>query len=273
MSQIVYTGQPELAHPARFLRTALRDLARSPRIATRLFAAALLGRRRRTILGYAWIVLPSAATALVCVYLKSRGIFTVPPTALPYPVHVLAGMILWQTFLDSLHSPLQQLSASRHLITRSRIPHEAIILSGALEVGLNAIVRLAGLAVVLAGFGLVPGPGALFFPFGMAALACLGLSLGLLAAPWGLLYDDVRQGLVLMSTFWFFLTPIVYPEVTGSLLSLNPVTPLLSWARSSLLSSNVDGSALLVLAISLLLLVAGWLLYRLAQPHVVERLA
>lgn len=217
--------------------------------------------------------MPAAAAALVCVYLRARGIFSVPPTALPYPIHVLAGMVLWQTFLDSLHSPLQQLTTSRHLITRSRIPHEAIVLSGVLEVGLNAAVRLAALGVALAAFGIVPAPSAILLPIGMAALACLGIGLGLLVAPLGLLYDDVRQGLVLVSTFWFFLTPIIYPAAAGGPLSLNPVTPLLDAARGSLHAWSIDGSALAVLAASLVLLAAAWLFYRLAQPHVVERLA
>lgn len=274
MAQILYSGRPELAHPSRFLRTAVRDLSSSPAIAMRLFGATLLGRRRRSILGHAWILIPAAATALVCVYLKSSGIVTMPQTPLPYPVHVLTGMILWQTFLDALNAPLQQLSASRHLITRSRIPHEAIILTGGLEVGLNALVRLAALALVLAAFGIAPAPGgALLLPLGMAGLACLGGSLGLLAAPWGLLFDDVKQGLVLIATFLFFLTPVVYPEMPGSLLTMNPVALLLSGARSSLLTSRMDGSALVVLAISVVLLLSGWLLYRLARPHVVERLA
>ncbi|HEY0412267.1 MAG TPA: ABC transporter permease [Allosphingosinicella sp.] len=270
---VVYSGRPELADPRRFLRSAGRDLVRAPRMAWRLFAGSLRARRRRSILGHAWIIMPAAATALICVYLKAQGAFGVAPTALPYPVHVLAGMVLWQTVIEALNAPVQQLAASRQLITRSRIPHEAVMLGGLYEVGLNAAIRLVALAIVLALAGIVPAPSAVLLPVGMVALACLGTAFGLLVAPWALLYDDVRQGLALVTTFWFLLTPVVYPEVSGSALNLNPVTPLLATARSSLLGWDVHGGSLAVLAISMVLLVAGWLLYRLVQPHVVERLA
>ncbi|MFL9457913.1 hypothetical protein AB0758_43680 [Tolypothrix bouteillei VB521301_2] len=54
-------------------------------------------------------------------------------------------------------------------------------------------------------------------------------------APLGILYQDVSKGLTLITGFWLFLTPVVYPvpnEGTfGLLVKLNPVTPLLVTAR------------------------------------------
>ena len=272
MAETVYSARPELADPAGFLRRALADLRGSAPIGWQLFKASLRARHRRSLLGYLWLLLPAAAATLICVYLQSRRIFDVGATPLPYAVHVLAGMVLWQTFVDALNAPLQQLQAGRQMITRSRIPHEAVMLAGFCEVTLHALVRLGVLAVALGVLGIVPAPSIALVPLGMLALALLGFVFGLLAAPWGLLFDDVKQGLVLLTGFWFFLTPIVYPAAPGGVLRLNPVTPLLETTRGWILSPGVSGGFFPILALAFALLIAAWLMYRLARPHAVARL-
>jgi len=272
MSETVYSAAPELADPAGFLARAGADLGAALPAGWQLFRAQLRARRRRALLGGLWLLAPAAAATLLCVYLQSRRLFAVGPTELPYALHVLAGIVLWQTFHDALNAPLARLSAERQIVTRSRVPHEAVLLSGLWEVALNGAVRLAALAAALALLGFVPAPSALLLPLGLAALALLGFALGLVAAPFGLLWDDVRQALLLVAGFWFFMTPIVYPGPAAGWLRLNPVTPLLETARSWLAGPGVAPGFFLVLALAAAALVLAWLLYRLARPHVTARL-
>jgi len=272
MAETVFSARSELADPAGFIAGAGRDLRRALPVGWRLFRANLRSRHRRSLLGYLWLLLPAVAATLICVYLQSRRIFSVGPTELPYAVHVLSGLVLWQVFVDALNAPLQQLWAGRPVITRSRVPHEAVMLSGFYEVALNALVRLGVLAAVLAAFEVVPGASVLLLPLGMLTLALLGFAIGLLAAPLGLLYDDVRHGLALLAGFWFFLTPILYPAPAGGLLRLNPVTPLLETSRSWILSPGTSAGFFLVTGAAAVLLVGAWLCYRLARPHLVARL-
>lgn len=267
-------ARPALAHPRRFLREAWADLALAPRAAWHLFRANLSAGRRRSLFGYLWLLLPAASTALIGVYLQSRQIVTIAPTVLPYAVHVLAGMVLWQTFLDAFNAPLQQLWAARQLITRSALAHEAVLLAGLLDVALNSAVRLAALGLALAAIGFAPhGAAFALFPAGMLALALLGTALGLAVAPLGMLYDDIRRGLAVVTTLWFFLTPVLYVAASAGPLRLNPVTPLLETARAALIGPQLAPGVVLVAAGAGLLLVAAWLGYRLARPHIVERLA
>ncbi|HEV2865229.1 MAG TPA: hypothetical protein VGX37_01825 [Allosphingosinicella sp.] len=270
--ETVYRAAPELSHPAGFFARAATDLRRSFAIAWRLFGAGLRARHRRSLLGYVWLFVPAAAATAICVYLQSHRVFGVGPTALPYAVHVLAGMVLWQVFVDALNAPLQQLSASRQMIGRTPVPHEAVVLGGVFEVALNALVRLVVLAVVILAFGIVPAPSAALLPLAMVSLALLGLALGLFAAPLGLLYDDVRSGLLLVATVWFFLTPIIYPPTGSGLLRFNPVTPLIETGRGWILGPGTAPGFFLVVGLSLLGLIAAWFVYRLARPHVVARL-
>jgi lipopolysaccharide transport system permease protein len=272
MAETVYTSHPELRAPGRFLSGAVRDLRSSCPIAWRLFRSNLRIRYRRAWLGYLWLVVPALGTAAICAFIQARRIVAVAPTDLPYPLFVLAGMVLWQTFVDALNAPLQQLSAGRQMITRSRVPHEALILAGVLEAVLGFAVRLAVLAAMLAWFRVVPGASFMLFPLGAAALILLGLAIGLLIAPVGMLYDDVGHGLALALSFWLFLTPVLYPLPDRGVLRLNPVTPLLDTTRSWLLAPGASGAFFLVAALALVGLLSAWSLYRLARPHLVARL-
>lgn len=269
----VYTSEPQLRRTGEFFSAAADDLRRSPAIAWRLFRSNVRARYRRAWLGYLWLLLPTLGTTALWVYVKSRGIVNIAPTAVPYPLYVLSGMVLWQVFTESLNAPLQQLTAARQVITRSRVPHEALVLAGLYEVVLQCIVRLSVLAIALAAFAMPIGVEVLLVPLGIAALALLGLTLGLFAAPIGLLYDDVSRALTLVTGFWFFLTPVLYRTPPRGILRLNPVTPLLDTTRAWLMSSGPATSSFLIVAFfSLVALVVAWLFFRLARPHVVARL-
>ena len=273
MIETVYSADRALSHPARFLASAREDLRRTPAVAWRLFRRNLQARYRRTWLAYAWLLLPSVVTTLVWAYIHSQRIIVIAPTELAYPLHVLAGMALWQTFLEALNAPLQQLTAGRQLVTRSPVPLEALVLAGTLEVLLNCGVRMLLLALVLLAYGVPLGGSLLLAPLGIAALTALGLAFGVFLAPLGLLYDDVSRAIVMVAGFWFFLTPVVYSAPAGGLLWLNPVTPLLETTRTWLTLAEPAAPGFLLVSVAAMgLLFVGWVLLRLARPHLVERL-
>ncbi|TMJ18002.1 MAG: hypothetical protein E6G94_00880 [Alphaproteobacteria bacterium] len=272
-TETVYTAGSVLRSPGAFLAGAGRDAARSGDIALRLFRSEVRARRRQSLLGHAWLFLPAAATTLVCTYLQRRGVVGMRETMLPYPLFVLSGMLMWQTLTDALNAPLQQLNAMRQLITRSRVPHEAVVAAGAAGALLNAAVRLALLLLVLPFFGMALAPSLLLLPFAFLALLLLGLAAGLVIAPFGLLYEDVGRGLPFATLFWFFLSPVVYPVAAGAgWLRFNPVSPLMEAGRSWLVAPSAPTAFAAVTLGSAAVLVAASLFYRLARPHLVARL-
>jgi lipopolysaccharide transport system permease protein len=272
MSEIVYTSESELRHPQRFFAQALADLRRAPGVAWRLFRSHTQARNRRTALGYLWLLLPTLATTLIWVYVQSRRIIAIETTAIPYPIYVLTGMICWQVFVDALNAPLQQLTAARQTIARSRVPHEALLVAGVFDVLLNCAVRLLVLAAALIAFQMKIAATALLMPLGLIALATLGFALGLLAAPLGMLYDDVGRSLLMITSFWFFLTPVIYPTPATGIVRFNPVTPLLDTTRSWLLGGPAANGFAVVMIFAIATLIVAWLFHRLARPHLVARL-
>jgi lipopolysaccharide transport system permease protein len=160
------------------------------------------------------------------------------------------------------------------VLLKSRVPHEAFLFSGALEVLFNFLVRLLVLVPLLVWYDPRWSASFLLAPVGVVSLLLLGTALGLLLAPVGLLYPDVQRGLGVVTGLLFFLTPVLYPPANGLLGSANPVTPLLVTARRWLAGGDVTaapGFAPVLAAASLGVAVA-WVGYRLARPHLIVRL-
>ncbi|HEX2763390.1 MAG TPA: acyltransferase family protein [Allosphingosinicella sp.] len=269
----VYSPASAMRRPGAFLAAAWEDLGRSRAVAWRLFRSDLRARRRKSLLGHLWLFVPAAATAMICAYLQARRIVALPDTPIPYPLFVLSGVLLWQTLADAIVSPLQQLRGMHQLITRSRVPHEAVFLAGVAEVLLNGAIRLAVLIVAIPFFGLNLSPALLLLPVAFAALALLGLVVGLVVAPFGRLYEDVGRALPVAILFWFILSPIVYPiPADEGWLRLNPASALVDAGRAGLAGTAGPNGLVTVMTATAIALVVASLFYRLARPHLAARL-
>lgn len=277
-AETVYTPASQLRDPGRLLRSMFRDLADSRGLAWRLLVRNVSARYRQTVLGYVWVFLPPIVTTAVFVFLRRSGVFEAGETGVPYVVFVLAGMVLWLTFVDAVNSPLQMVAQSRSMLTKLNFQREALILAGVGEVLFNAGVRFALLGAVLVWFGVGVPITALLVPVGVLALVAVGVGFGVLLTPLALLYRDVEQGLAIFLTLWMFVSPVLYPAPAswpGSLMmTLNPVSPVLDTTRAWLLTgapAHLPGF-LLVCAASALALFCGWALLRLAFPVLIERM-
>jgi lipopolysaccharide transport system permease protein len=277
-NETVYSAASPLLAPRRFLASALRDLRAVPAAGWRLFARTLQARYRQSALRWAWIVVPPLVTTLTWVFLSRAGVIHIKGTGMPYAAYVGSGAVAFQLFLDCLNAPMTRLAAATEVLKYARLPHESWVVAGLLDALFGFVVRLALLVPLLIVLGSLGGPTLLLVPVGAFGLATLGLGLGLLLAVPGRLYSDVAQALTVVTTLLFFLTPVFYvPPTTGviaKLLSLNPITPGVVTTRAWLTGTHAGdvGTFAAVTAGAVVLLGVAWLLYRLAQPHLVARL-
>jgi homopolymeric O-antigen transport system permease protein len=274
----IYTPASQLTEPGRLFREMLRDVMISRELAWRLLVRNISSRYRHTLFGCVWAFLPPIMTAGVFVFLQKAGYFMVGQTQVPYAVFVLAGLILWQAFADAVHAPLRLIQQSHSILTKVNFPRESLILAGVGEVLFASLIRLVLLALALLWFGIGLPLTAIWFPFGMLALIGMGIALGLLITPVAILYHDVGQALPFVLYLWMFLTPVIYPAPAtwpGSLLLLNPVSPVLDTTRDWLFSGSPHhlSGFFAVCGLTVLALLAGWLLYRLALPILIERMS
>jgi lipopolysaccharide transport system permease protein len=278
LPSVTYTRASPLAHPGRLFGEMWRDLAASRELAWRLFVRDISALYRQSILGYLWAFLPPIVTAVSFTFLNAQGIIRVGPTSIPYPAFVMIGTLFWQTFVDALNSPLKSVNSARSMLAKINFPREALILSGIADVLFNFAVRAVLLVPVFWHYHLPVGSALLLVPIGVLGLITLGLAIGLLIVPAGFLYNDVGRGLGLITGFWMLLTPVVYPPPSTGLgawlAAWNPVSPILSFCRDALVADPLvhATSFATLFAASLVVAVAGWVLYRLSMPILIERI-
>jgi len=281
LPEVTYTSESQLRHPRQLLHRMAIDLLASRELAWRLFVRNIKSRYRQSLLGYFWTLLPPIVTTLVFVFLNSQKILNVREldTGVPYPAYVMLGTLLWQSFVDALSSPIRLVTASRSMLVKISFPREALILAGLGEVLFNLGIRLVLVLAVFVWFHIPVPATALLAPFGVLSLITLGLVIGVLLTPLGVLYKDIQQTLAIVTSLWFFVTPVVYSPPTrwpaSVLARVNPVSPLLVTTRELLTTGWVSQPSdfLLVTAATVVMLFVGWVLYRLALPHLIERMS
>jgi lipopolysaccharide transport system permease protein len=255
----------------------LRDLKASRSLAWRLFERDLKARYRQSLLGPLWVFIPSLAPVVIFTTLNETGAINVGYTHLPYPLFVLLGTIMWQLFADSLRLPLKAVKSGRSLLKTVKLPVEALVLSQLGDVIFNfsirTIILIIGLILFKISFTII----AIFSLVCAFFVAALGLGIGLLLVPLGSLYSDVTSALPFIINFGFFLTPVIYSPPQqfpySVLVNLNPVSPLLTGARDLISKGFLSQPVPFVIAsmVSILLLVIGWIFYRISVPTIIER--
>jgi lipopolysaccharide transport system permease protein len=274
----VYGGDAGRRSLAAGLRNALAGLRAGLPLGWQLFRRDFAAKYRESYLGYVWAFLPSIVLALTMTLAGRAAILNTEGLSVPYPLLVLVGVSLWQTFAEAVVGPVQALNQAKPLLAKIRFPHEAMLVAKLGEVGFNALLRLGLIGLAIAYYG-TPVTAALPLGLvGLLTLVALGTAIGLFLAPIGGLYSDVSQALTLGMGLWMFLTPVVYERARpGSVVDVvnrfNPATPPVVFARESFLGqdwSNPVGFLALTGA-SLGLLLAGWLFWRFGMRFAVER--
>jgi len=277
--EVVYTPESLLRHPVQLFRLMWRDLLASRELAWRLMVRDISAQYRQSVLGFTWAFLPPIVMAAGFTLAGEANVINVGVTDLPYPAYVMFSTALWQTFVEAINGPVQAVTLAKPMLARVNFPREAIILAKVGEVFFNFAIKLILIAALFLWFRISVNWTVILAPVALIHLIMLGTLIGTLLSPLGVLYQDVSKGLTMLTGFWLFLTPVVYPVPTegafGRLVKLNPVTPLLVTTRE-LATTGVLSDAYgfwVVSMITIIGLLLAWIAFRLAMPYVIERVS
>jgi lipopolysaccharide transport system permease protein len=165
------------------------------------------------------------------------------------------------------------------LLTKLNFPREALIMAGFVQLAVGVFISLLVVIPVLFYYKIVPGFMLILFPMAVLLTVLFGYSLGLLITPFAVFFTDIRQAIPLLARFWFFMTPVIYPPPTEGVIAViarfNPVSPLLMVSRDLLTGHAVRmlPQFWVVTAATFVFLFVGFLMYRLAMPHAIERMS
>jgi homopolymeric O-antigen transport system permease protein len=275
---IVYSPESELRRGWSLFRETARGFIKGRELAWRLLQRNLRGMYRQTLLGVVWAFLPPLANALIWIFLYAQNVVGFGDAiAVPYPLYVLTGMIIWQSFVEAIQMPLNVIRQNRSMITKLNFPREALLVVGWGELLLNLAIRAIILLPLLFVYRADVSWVGLMFPVAVGFLIILGTAIGLCIMPIGVLYQDVERLLLIGLPLWMVITPIIYSvkaAVPAWLHWINPAAGLLIVGRDSLLQGSLEHWALACgyAALSLPLLFVGLVVYRVSLPILIERM-
>lgn len=224
-------------------------------------------RYKQTAFGVAWAVFqPLLLMGILTLFLgRTEGIGS---DALPYHIFVLAGLVPWTLFSQSLAAAGSSLVDSAALLTKVYFPRLLFPISAAGSHLVDFAIGLVLLAIiaVLSGF---PPHLTWFVLVPLAVLAfAAALAVGLWLAALNVRYRDFRYAIPFLIQLWFFATPIAYgaeaiPERARALLALNPMTGVVEGFRWAISGGMTQPPSLTVLVsgVATIVILVGGLAY------------
>lgn len=275
----IYHPDSEMRHPWALFKAMVRDLRGSRELAWQLLKRDINTQYRQSLLGIFWAFVPPISAAIGLTFARNANAINVAETAIPYPAFVMLSMSLWQTFTEAISGPMQAVTKAKEMIIRVNFPREALIVAKVGEVLFNFGIKLLLIIGLFVFYDLPVTWMILLAPVGLAMLIMLGTAFGVILAPLGNLFNDFSRALVFVLSFWLLLTPVIYPLPSGGSIAgvvrFNPVTPVLTTTRELATTGSVTnpGAFLFTSGVTVVLLLAAWLYYRLAMPYVIERMS
>lgn len=274
-----YTPESPLRRPWALLSSIVLDIWSSRELVFTLFWRDLKAQYRQAALGYLWLIIPSLATALVWFMMNQQKIVTVDTGDVSYPVFVLIGTTLWTAFSSTLMAPSDEIFKNREVFVKLNVSVEAFILAGLLRSIFNFLAMMFVLVPLLLWLGVEFRFSWLLLPLGVLGLLLCAFTLGLMLAPIGALYQDVKNGLGPLLGVLIFTAPIVFPIPAGNgllatIVRWNPITPSIVFSRDCLLNGSLEflPAVLLWIVVTILLVVLAFIALRISKPHIIARM-
>jgi ABC-type polysaccharide/polyol phosphate export permease len=245
-----------------------------------LAAKELKVRYKRSLLGFAWFLLKPLFNMVVFSFVFTR-IIPWGGSIEHYPLFLLSGLLVWNFFSSSLSASTTSLLDNQRLIRSIRFPRAALPASSVLANLVHLLLSLAVLEVVLAAFGRIPSASLLMMVPAAVLLTAMTVGIAMIVSVWNVYHRDVAQFVEVVLLAWFYGSPVIYPadsalipEGITRIMRFNPVAGVLEVVHSVMYEGSVP-EAWTWISMScwaVVLLAAGWLVFRRAEAAVVKEL-
>jgi lipopolysaccharide transport system permease protein len=230
-------GTTELIiEPGRTERNYWKDLWRYRELFYFLSWRDFLVRYKQTVMGVAWAVVRPFLTMVVFTIVFSRVARLHSDPSVPYPLLVMAGMLPWQFFANSLSESSNSLTMNSNLISKIYFPRLIVPASSVITSFVDFTITLVLMAIMMAWYHFVPDWRLLFLPLFIAVSLGASFGAGLWLAALNVEYRDVRYIIPFVVQFGLYVSPVgfstgVIPSKWRLLYSLNPVVGVIDGFR------------------------------------------
>lgn len=232
-------------------------------------------RYKQTVLGVIWAVLqPIASVAIfTMVFSNFKGVV---PENIPYPLFLLAAMVPWTFFTNSVTSAGTSLLNQQHLMSKIYFPRLYVPASTVGTYMIDMAIGLALFAILMPIYHFVPSWHVVFLPFVIMLTFAAALGLGLVFASVTILYRDLRFVIPFLLNMLMYASPIFYqqsvlPKKIQFIVALNPVTGIITAYRWCILDLPIDLTSLLIsIVTTITLLVFGLFYFRRTERFIAD---
>lgn len=233
-------------------------------------------RYQQTFFGVLWALFQPLI--MVAIFWVVFGRFVRVDTGdIPYPIFGLAGLILWNLFIQSVTAASSSLHNHREMIGKIYFPRLLLPFSAVVTSCIDFLIALGLLAVLMVFLAPAPGLAILWaipaIAVSLAAAAGLGAALAVL----NVIFRDLRQLVPVIAQVGLLATPVAYPPLEGSgpltlLYYLNPMAGQVTLFRAALLGTPMPSPLALGLscASALVLCVGGLMLFQLLERRLAD---
>lgn len=225
-------------------------------------------RYRQTLLGALWVMGQPLVSMLIFTLIFGRVAKLGVTTTTPYPVFVLAGLLLWNFVAGAISHVGNSLLGASYLISKAYFPRLVVPLS-------NIVINLVDFAIatvllvpVMLWYRVLPGLEILLAPLFVLLATMFALGLGLWIAALNVEYRDIRIVIPWVLQIAMYVTPVVYPlsalpERYRAIAILNPMSGIVEGFRATLFGTPIPyGPLAWSFAASLLLMFSGTFYFR-----------
>jgi lipopolysaccharide transport system permease protein len=193
-------------------------------------------RYKQTVIGVAWALLRPFLTMVVFTVIFSRLAKLPSEGGTPYSLLVMAGMLPWTLFSNSLSEASNSVVSNANLISKVYFPRLIIPIATIVTAIADFLVSLVILLAMMVYYRFAPGWNILLLPLFMllALLASLGPSLWITAL--NVKYRDFRYVMPFVVQLGLYVSPVgfssnVIPEKWRLLYNVNPTVGVIDGFR------------------------------------------
>lgn len=193
-------------------------------------------RYKQTAVGVAWALLQPILMTMIYTFGFGRVGGLSRGVDIPYPLIVLAGMVPWQFFSNSLTASSQSVTNNANLISKIYFPRLIVPTSAIVTTLIDMLIALGMLLVLMLWYHIWPTWRLLFLPVLVVWVFAAALGPSLLLAALNVRYRDIKyvipfgmQTGILISPVGFLST--VIPPEWRLFFSLNPLVGIIDGFR------------------------------------------
>jgi len=229
-----------LIEPGRAERNYWSDIWRYRELLYFLAWRDILVRYKQTVAGVAWAVVRPFLTMIIFTVIFTRIAKLHSDTAVPYALLVMAGMLPWQFFSNSLSESSVSLIQNSNLISKIYFPRLIVPAASVITSFVDFAITLGLMGVMMGWYRFSPDWHLLALPFfALLSFAC-SIGVGMWLAALSVEYRDFRYIVPFVVQFGLYVSPVgfsssVVPASWRIVYSLNPMVGVIEGFRWCLL--------------------------------------